>query len=76
MFPCFIPFDTNFEHNKYNSPNISPEQTHLQNAGSAEDEFVSCSQKFVGKIDANLASWSTFLWQIFADKIFTVVLLL
>ena len=53
---CFIPFDPNFKHNKYNTPDFSPEQTRPQNAGSAGDKFVSCYKRFVRKIDANLAS--------------------
>ena len=65
--------------NRYNSSDFSSEQTRLQNAGSAAEEFVSRDKKFAGKIDTNLVSWQ-FLRQIFADKLFinsivTVILL-
>ena len=46
------------------------EQTCPQNAGITKDKFVFCKKKFIGKTNANLASWHTLLQQIFADKLF------
>ena len=63
-------FYSSFKHTRYNTFNFFPEKTHPQNAASARHKFLSWDKKFVGKIEANLASWRKFLGQIFVDKLF------